>query len=103
MTTSSFKDGKVILHRSTADKKPIIQRLNRIEGQVRGLKAMIEEDRYCLDELTQIKATISALRVVAAIITEQHVKAGISLAVRESKAKGTEVDIMKVLNSLLKI
>ena len=103
MTTSSYKDGKVVLHRSDADKKPIIQRLNRIEGQVRGLKSMIEEDRYCVDELTQIKAVISALRVVATTIAEQHVSVGIGMALDKKNPKDTTADIMKVLSGVLKV
>ena len=103
MTTSSYRDGKVILHRSAADKQPIIQRLNRIEGQVRGLKAMIKEDRYCVDELTQIKAVISALRAVATIIAEQHIAAGIEMAFDKQDPKDTKWDIMKVLEGVLKV
>ena len=103
MTTSSYKDGKVLLHRSADDKKPIVQRLNRIEGQVRGLKAMIDEDRYCVDELTQIKAVISALRVVATTIAEQHVAAGIAMATDRKNPKDTTSDIMKVLAGVLKV
>ncbi|MBL7405369.1 metal-sensitive transcriptional regulator [Escherichia coli] len=57
-----------------------MQRLNRIEGQVRGLRGMIEEDRYCLDEIQQISALTSALREVAVMIIGEHVTAGVRVA-----------------------
>ncbi len=50
-----------ITHRDEQELKSLINRLNRIEGQVRGVKAMLEEERYCVDILTQISAIQSAL------------------------------------------
>ena len=64
---------KIQLKRSDEAKRPLVQRLNRIEGQVRGLRGMIEEDRYCLDEIQQITALTSALREVAVMIIGEHV------------------------------
>ena len=51
----------------------LIKRLHRIEGQVRGVERMVEEDRYCIDILTQIAAVRTALEQVAAKILEDHV------------------------------
>jgi len=48
------------------------RRLRRIEGQVRGLQAMIEEDRYCIDVLTQISAATKALQSVALELLDEH-------------------------------
>ena len=50
-----------ITHRDEQELKSLINRLNRIEGQVRGVKAMLEEERYCLYILKQISAIMSAL------------------------------------------
>ena len=47
--------------RSEEEKRSLINRLSRIEGQVRGIKAMLEDDKYCIDILTQTSATASAL------------------------------------------
>ena len=55
-------------------KKDLITRLNRIEGQIRGIKGMIERDVYCDDVITQIAATQSALNSVAKILLEGHIK-----------------------------
>lgn len=55
-------------------KKDLITRLNRIEGQIRGIKGMIERDVYCDDVITQIAASQSALNSVAKILLEGHIK-----------------------------
>ena len=49
-------------HRSEKEKKDLITRLNRIEGQVRGIKNMVEEERYCVEILNQVSAVQSALQ-----------------------------------------
>jgi len=56
------------------DKRALVARLHRIEGQVRGLEKMVEEDRYCIDVLTQIAAVRTALDAVAFKLLEAHVE-----------------------------
>ena len=56
------------------DKKALVKRLHRIEGQVRGIERMIEEDRYCIDVLTQIGAVNTALESLAFKILDEHVR-----------------------------
>jgi DNA-binding FrmR family transcriptional regulator len=56
------------------DKAALIKRLHRIEGQVRGLERMVEEDRYCIDVLTQISAVTTALESLALRILDDHVQ-----------------------------
>jgi DNA-binding FrmR family transcriptional regulator len=56
----------------TASKDQLLARLNRVEGQVRGVKGMVEEDRYCIDVLTQISAVQAALDKVALGLLDQH-------------------------------
>jgi DNA-binding FrmR family transcriptional regulator len=58
----------------SASKDQVLKRLARIEGQVRGLTRMVEEDRYCIDVLTQIQATDAALRGVALGLLDEHVR-----------------------------
>lgn len=60
--------------RSEKNKKDLTTRLNRIEGQIRGIKGMIEKDVYCDDVITQLSATQSALNSVAKILLEGHLK-----------------------------
>ena len=62
------------VHGYSPDKAAYIKRLRRIEGQVRGLQRMIEEDTYCIDVLTQVSAVTKALQGVAVGLVEQHVK-----------------------------
>ena len=57
-----------------ADKDALAKRLHRIEGQVRGIERMIEEDRYCIDVITQISAVTTALESVAFTILDDHVQ-----------------------------
>lgn len=61
-------------HHSEAVKKNLTARLNRIEGQIRGIKGLIEKDTYCDDVITQISATQAALNSVAKILLEGHLK-----------------------------
>jgi DNA-binding FrmR family transcriptional regulator len=57
----------------TNDKDALVNRLHRIEGQVRGIEKMVEDDRYCIDILTQISAVSTALEAVALQLLDQHV------------------------------
>lgn len=61
-------------HHPEKVKKDMITRLNRVEGQIRGIKGMIEKDVYCDDVITQLAATQSALNSVAKILLEGHLK-----------------------------
>ena len=56
------------------DKDALVRRLHRIEGQVRGIERMVEDDRYCIDILTQISAVTTALESLAFQLLDQHVK-----------------------------
>ena len=95
-------DGRIELKRSDEEKKPLLNRLSRIEGQVRGLRVMIEEDRYCLDEMQQINAITAALREVGLAIIAQHVTQGIQAAVQEQDGAIAIDDVMKVLRTAMK-
>src|SRR5918996_5896941 len=64
------------------DKDDYVRRLRRIEGQVRGLQRMVEEDSYCIDVLTQVSAVTKALQSVAVGLLDQHIRHCVSDAVR---------------------
>jgi len=57
-----------------ADKAKILARLRRMEGQVRGVQKMVEEDQYCLDVLTQLSAIMSAARSAGLLVLEDHIR-----------------------------
>lgn len=61
-------------HHSDVVRKNLVSRLNRIEGQIRGLKRLIDQDTYCDDVITQISASQAALNSVAKILLEGHIK-----------------------------
>ena len=78
-----------------ADKKDAVQkRLRRIEGQVRGLQRMVDEDKYCIDILTQVAAATKALQAVAIGLLEDHLGHCVAAAIAEggdnAEAKITE-------------
>ena len=60
-------------HGYVKDKDALVKRLHRIEGQVRGIERMVEDERYCIDVLTQIGAVTTALESVAFKILDDHV------------------------------
>jgi DNA-binding FrmR family transcriptional regulator len=67
----------------TQDKEQYLIRLRRIEGQVRGLQRMVEEDTYCIDVLTQVSAATKALQSVALGLLEDHIAHCVTEAVAE--------------------
>jgi DNA-binding FrmR family transcriptional regulator len=76
----------------TADKEAYLTRLRRIEGQVRGLQRMVDEDKYCIDILTQVSAATRALQSVALGLMEDH----LAHCVAQAAAEGGEVADAKV-------
>jgi DNA-binding FrmR family transcriptional regulator len=75
-------------HGYTADKDAYLKRLRRIEGQVRGIARMVEEDKYCIDILTQIAAVNKALHAVSMGLLEEHIAHCVVGAAQEAQASG---------------
>ncbi|MFW5629561.1 MAG: metal-sensing transcriptional repressor [Acetivibrio ethanolgignens] len=86
-------------HREAKEYKDLITRLNRIEGQVRGIRGMVENECYCVDILTQVSAVQSALNSFNKKLLENHIK---TCVVEDIKA-GKEEVIDELLNTLRKI
>ena len=61
-------------HRQAAEEKDLLNRLNRIEGQIRGIKSMVEDERYCVDILTQVSAVQAALNSFNKVLLSSHIK-----------------------------
>ena len=85
------------VHGYTKDKDALIKRLHRIEGQVRGVEKMVDEDRYCIDILTQIAAVNTALEAVAFKILDEHVRHCVAGAL----SSGDEADARTKTEELL--
>lgn len=102
-------DNRLHLQREPHEKQPLLARLARVEGQVRGLRQMIESDRYCGEELQQAAAIKAALREVALLCLRDHLMAGIEFAV-DARKSGKDVEaadvavdeILTLLRSLMK-
>jgi CsoR family transcriptional regulator, copper-sensing transcriptional repressor len=76
----------------SADKDAYLKRLRRIEGQVRGLAKMVEDDKYCIDVLTQVSAVNGALQSVALGLLEDH----LAHCVAQAAAEGGDVAAEKI-------
>jgi len=80
------------VHGYTPGKDEYLKRLRRIEGHVRGLQKMVEDDKYCIDILTQVSAATKALQSVALGLLDDH----LAHCVTEAAAEGGEVAAAKV-------
>ncbi len=73
-----------------ADSRAVHNRLRRIEGQVRGLQRMVDEDAYCVDILTQVAAVQTALEQVAVNVLDAHVRGCVTDALRDGGAQADD-------------
>ena len=80
-----------------SDKVALLRRMNRIEGQVRGIARMVEEERYCVDVLTQITAVRSALDAAALQLLESHAHGCLSRAVESGEGERMVSELMRVI------
>jgi DNA-binding FrmR family transcriptional regulator len=87
-------------HGYTADKDALIRRLHRIEGQVRGIERMVEDDRYCIDVLTQISAVTTALESVAFVILDDHVNHCVAGALASGDPAAAEEKSRELLDAV---
>ena len=86
--------------RSEEQKKKLMNRLNRIEGQVRGLKNMVAEDAYCNDVLTQSAAALSALKSFNRELLQAHMEHCVTRDIREGKPEVID-ELMDTLKKLM--
>ena len=88
-------------HGYAMDRGDYLRRLKRIEGQVRGLQRMIDEDTYCIDILTQVSAVTRALQSVAVGLLDQHIRHCVSNAVAD-EADDMVTEATKAIERLVK-
>ena len=81
--------------------KSVIDRLSRAEGQIRGIKTMIEKGSYCDEVINQIEASRSALSSIAVVLLESHFKNCVVDQVRQGDDKAVE-DLLKTVKKLIK-
>ncbi|MBE3598263.1 MAG: metal-sensitive transcriptional regulator [Limnochordaceae bacterium] len=82
----------------SARKRDLIRRLRRVEGQVRGLQRMVDEEQYCVDVLVQIAAVKAALDKVAIALLEEHTRGCVSRAIRSDRGADDAIsELMDVI------
>lgn len=84
------------------DNKKILDRLKRIEGQVRGIHDMVNEDRYCMDVLTQLSSVSSAVNRVEDIVLRRHLDSCVSAAIKSGKTQDKKEKLDEVMDFLSK-
>lgn len=83
-------------------KAPIQARLRRVEGQIRGLQRMVDEERYCVDVLTQLAAARAALDAVARTILEDHTRGCVAEALKRGDARETGESVEELVRVVMK-
>lgn len=84
----------------SADKGSLIKRLHRIQGQVRGIERMVEEERYCVDVITQVSAVCAALESLALEILGEHVKSCVAGAFAAGDQRTAELRSRDLLEAV---
>ncbi|MBB6449825.1 DNA-binding FrmR family transcriptional regulator [Geomicrobium halophilum] len=83
------------------NKQELLNRLKRIEGQVRGVQKMIDEDKYCVDILHQISAIQSAMKKVSVSLMEDHTNHCVANAIQEGNKEEMIDELMDVMKRLM--
>lgn len=102
--TNSCCDSECFLkhkHREEKEYLDLIHRLNRIEGQVRGIRAMVEDERYCVDIITQVSAISSALNAFNKELLSRHIKTCVADNIRNGNDEVVD-ELCDTLKKLMK-
>lgn len=89
-------------HRKLTEEQDLLKRLNRIEGQVRGVKAMVEEERYCVDILNQVSAIQAALNSFSRHLLSNHIKTCVVDDIEAGKSEEAVEELCKTIQKLMK-
>lgn len=87
--------------RSEKEYKDLVHRLNRIEGQVRGIRGMVEKDVYCTDILVQVAAVNAALNSFNRLLLENHIKSCVMADLKEGREETVD-ELLVVLQKIMK-
>lgn len=88
-------------HRVESEYTELIHRLNRMEGQIRGIRSMVEEERYCVDILTQVSAVQSALNAFNKKLLENHIRTCFVKDIENGKIEAVD-ELCKTIQKLMK-
>ncbi len=95
------RSGQRVSHHDESTIQGLVSRMNRIEGQVRGIKGMIEKHVYCDDILNQISSAQSALHGVAMLLLEKHMKSCVKEQIESGDVQVVD-EVMKTISKLVK-
>lgn len=84
-------------HSYTKDRRDLLNRLNRIEGQVRGIRRLVEEEAYCLDVLQQVEAMTAAADQVGLLLLEDHIDGCLAHAIETGEGEPYVNEVMSVV------
>ena len=87
--------------RSDKDYKDLLNRLSRIEGQIRGIRGMVEKDAYCIDILTQVAAANAALNSFNKVLLANHIKTCVTQDILDGKEETVD-ELVATLQKLMK-
>jgi DNA-binding FrmR family transcriptional regulator len=88
-------------HSYTRDRRELVNRLKRIEGQARGIQRLVDEEAYCLDVLQQVEALTAAADQVALLLIEDHIDGCLSHAIATGQGKPYVDEVMQVVRRAL--
>ena len=87
--------------RSEEEMRRLCNRLSRIEGQVRGIKAMVQEERYCTDILVQVSAVQSALNGFCKVLLSNHIKTCVVQDIKEGKEEEAVEELCETIKKMM--
>lgn len=88
-------------HRDPKEEKDLMNRLNRIEGQVRGIKAMVQEERYCTDILVQVSAIQSALNGFCKVLLSNHIKSCVVEDIKNGREDEAIAELCETIKKMM--
>ena len=89
-------------YKYASDKKSLLARLKKIEGQAKGIQDMVQNDRYCIDIVQQLTALSSAANEVAMLVLESHIEGCVSEAIRAEHGEEHIKELMKTIRKAMK-
>ena len=89
-------------HRNLTEEKDLLKRLNRIEGQLRGVTAMVEDERYCVDILNQVSEVQAALYSFSKVLLSNHIKTCVVDDIEAGNGEEAVEELCKTIQKLMK-
>jgi DNA-binding FrmR family transcriptional regulator len=96
-TTQSAPEASHFRHSYTKDRRELVNRLRRIEGQARGIQRLVADEAYCLDILQQVEALTAAADQVALLVLEDHIDGCLTHAITTGQGEPYVTEVMQVV------